>query len=40
MFRVAHDELQNRMGIECISVVMRRGILRWFGHVERMEDEK
>ncbi len=23
------------MGLECISVVMWRGRLRWFGHVER-----
>ncbi len=33
---VANDELRNRMGLECISVVMRRGRLRWFGYVERM----
>lgn len=25
------------MGLECISV-MRRGRLRWFGHVERMDE--
>ena len=29
-------ELRNRFGIESISEVMRRGRLRWFGHVERM----
>ncbi len=33
---VANDELRDRMGLECISVVIRRGRLRWFGHVERM----
>ncbi len=26
------------MGLECISVVMQRGRLRWFGHVEWMGD--
>ncbi len=26
------------MGLEYISVVMQRGRLRWFGHVERMGD--
>ncbi len=26
------------MGLECICVVMWRGRLRWFGHVERMGD--
>ncbi len=26
------------MGLECISVVMQRGRLRWFGLVERMGD--
>ncbi len=33
----ANDELRDRTGLECISVVMQRGRLRWFGHVERME---
>ncbi len=33
---IAKDELRDRMGLECISVVMWRGRLRWFGHVERM----
>ncbi len=35
--RVAHD-LRDRLGLESMSVVARRGRLRWFGHVERMGD--
>ena len=29
-----------RLGIECVVEVVRRGRLRWFGHVERMVGEK
>ena len=29
------EELRHRLGIESVSDVMRRGRLRWFGHVER-----
>ncbi len=36
VLRDANDELRDRMGLEYISVVMRRGRLRWFGHVEKM----
>ncbi len=36
--RVAHDEPRDRMNLQCISVVMWRGRLKWFGHVERMGD--
>ena len=32
----SREELRERLGIECISVVMRRGRLRWYGHVCRM----
>ncbi len=32
--RAANDELRDRMGLECTSVVMKRSRLRWFGHVE------
>ncbi len=33
------DELRDGLDLECIlSVVMRKGRLRWFGHVERMDD--
>ena len=36
--RITGDELRGRLGLEDIGVVMRRGRLRWFGHVERMEE--
>ncbi len=26
------------MDLECTTLVVQRGRLRWFGHVERMED--
>ena len=32
-------ELRKRLGIECVSNVVRRGRLRWFGHVERKEND-
>ena len=38
--RIENDQLRVRLGLEGIGVVMRRGRLRWFGHVERMEDDK
>ena len=37
--RVASDELLSRLGIESITEVVRRGRLRWFGHVERKADD-
>ncbi len=33
-----HNTLRDRMGLQCISVVMQRSRLRWFGHEERMGD--
>ena len=33
--RVKIDELLQRLHIESVSDVVRRGRLRWFGHVER-----
>ena len=33
---LSNVELRDRLCIESISEVMRRGRLRWFGHVERM----
>ena len=35
--RVATVELNGRLGIDCIAEVVRRGRLRWFGHVERKD---
>ncbi len=34
----ANHELEDRVSLECISMVMWRGRLRWFGHVERFGD--
>ena len=33
--RYHSEELRNRLEIECVVDVVRRGRLRWFGHVER-----
>ena len=33
--RVASEELRERLGIASVSDMVRRGRLRWFGHVER-----
>src|SRR5260221_512039 len=33
--RKSNEELLGRLGIECVFDVVRRGRLRWFGHVER-----
>jgi len=33
------DVLQERLGVEGVEDVVRRGRLRWFGHVERMDSE-
>ena len=35
--KVPTVELRRRLGIEGVVKVMRRGRLRWFGHVERKE---
>jgi len=35
--RTASPELKRVLGIECISDVVRRNILWWFGHVERKD---
>src|SRR5208282_2025221 len=32
-------ELLSRLDTECVSVVVRRGRLRWFGHVERKQPD-
>jgi len=36
--RKTNEELLGRLGIECVSEVVRHGRLRWFGHVERKSD--
>ena len=33
--RKRNQELLDRLGIECVDDVVRRGRLRWFGHVHR-----
>jgi len=33
--RISSMELYNRLDVEMVSDVVRRGRLRWFGHVER-----
>ncbi len=35
---VANDELRYAVSLKCISMVMRRNRLGWFGHIERMGD--
>ena len=37
--RKASAELLSRLGIESVSDVVRRGRLRWFGHVELKEPD-
>jgi hypothetical protein len=37
--RIASTVLREKIGIDAIGNVVRRNRLRWFGHVERMEDE-
>ena len=34
-----NEELRNKMGLDCISEVIGRGRLRWYGHVERMDGD-
>ena len=33
--RIARVELYSRLGFEEVDVVLRRGRLKWFGHLER-----
>jgi Reverse transcriptase (RNA-dependent DNA polymerase) len=37
--RLPTEELRRRLNIDCVSDVVRRGRLRWFGHVERKDSE-
>lgn len=34
------SDIREKMGVEAIDVVMRRNRLRWFGHVERRDDDE
>jgi hypothetical protein len=38
--RISSEVLHKRVGVEKVEDVVRRGRLRWFGHVERMDKEK
>ena len=38
--RKRSEYLRSRLGIECVVEMVRRGRLRWFGHVERMVGEE
>ena len=37
--RITSEELRNRLSIEAVTEIVRRGRLRWFGHVERKADD-
>ena len=37
--RITCEELRNRLSIEAVTEIVRRGRLRWFGHVERKADD-
>jgi hypothetical protein len=37
--RKANVELLSRLGIESVSAVVRRGRLRWLGHLERKDSD-
>ena len=37
--RKSFEELRQRLGIDSVSDVLRRNRLRWFGHVERKNDD-
>ena len=37
--RVSNKDLRDRLGLENLQSVLRKRRLRWFGHVERREEE-
>ena len=38
--RLSSQELNRRLGVEAVTEVVRQGRLRWFGHLERMDEEE
>ena len=38
--RKKSEDMISRLGIECVTEVVRRSRLRWFGHLERMVRDK
>ena len=36
---LSSEALRGRLGIDCVSDLVRRGRLRWFGHFERKGKE-
>ena len=36
--RITSEELRNRLSIEAVTEIVRRGRLMWFGHMERQAD--
>jgi hypothetical protein len=37
--RISREDLRQRLGVECVMDVIRRGRLRRYGHVMRKQDE-
>ena len=37
---LSNEALRGRLGIDCISDLVKRSRLRWFGHVERKDDQQ
>ena len=37
--RISSAELNSRLGVEAVVDIVRRGRLRWFGHLERKSSE-
>jgi len=37
--KVASVELRDRLGIESVRSILQRNRLRWFGHLQRIEDD-
>ena len=37
--RITSEELRNRLSIEAVTEIVRRGRFRWFEHVDRKADD-